>query len=93
MFLYIFFQTGPASHAHVQLQRIISRCKCQIFYAGYGEVDDKSLVEVAAPGSTQSATGSGGVVFQVEEGVDCLTLLHHDLNICTNSVRVFVLII
>ena len=21
-----------------------------------------------------------------EEGVDCFTLLHHDLNVCTNSV-------
>ena len=33
----------------VQLQRIISRCKCQFFYAHYGEVDPSTLPEVPLP--------------------------------------------
>ena len=56
-----------------------------MFYAGYGEVDDDSLREVAAPCGGRGSGGDAGM-FEVEEGVDCLTLLHHDLNICTNSV-------
>ena len=32
-----------------QLQRIISRCKCQFFYASFGEVENNSLPEVPLP--------------------------------------------
>ncbi|KAJ8312524.1 hypothetical protein KUTeg_009897 [Tegillarca granosa] len=65
----------------IQLQRIISRCKCQIFYASYGEVDLDLVPEVPLPPSEDS-----DVMISKEEGVDTFTLLHHDLNICTNSV-------
>jgi len=33
----------------VQLQRIISRCRCQFFYAWYGDVEDEALGEVTMP--------------------------------------------
>lgn len=37
-----------------QLQRIISRCRCQFFYAGYGEIEDTDGTQVPPPvsGST-----------------------------------------
>ncbi|XP_052074223.1 protein KIAA0100-like isoform X2 [Mytilus californianus] len=63
----------------IQLQRIISRCKCQIFYASYGECDLSLLPEVPPPPSDDSDMMSR------EQGADSFTLLHHDLNICTNS--------
>ncbi|OWF48647.1 protein KIAA0100-like isoform X2 [Mizuhopecten yessoensis] len=66
----------------VQLQRIISRCKCQVFFASYGEVDDETLPEIPPPPSEDSSD-----MMSREEGVDCFTLLHHDLNICTNSLQ------
>ncbi|KAL3856242.1 hypothetical protein ACJMK2_011019 [Sinanodonta woodiana] len=62
-----------------QLQRIISRCKCQFFYADYSEIDTANLTEVPPPPSDDSD------MMQREEGVDVFTLLHHDLNICSNS--------
>lgn len=30
----------------VELQRVISRCKCQLFYASYGEVDADQMKNV-----------------------------------------------
>jgi hypothetical protein len=65
----------------VQLQRIISRSQCQIFYAGYGDLDEDIVVEVPRRGEQEEFTTQ-----HREEGVDTLTLLHHDINICTNSV-------
>ncbi|XP_013416630.1 protein KIAA0100 [Lingula anatina] len=66
----------------VQLQRIISRCKCQFFYASYGEVDPNSVAEVPLPSSDDSDD-----MLETKEGVDAFTLLHHDLNICTNPLQ------
>ena len=34
----------PETHRPQQLQRIISRCKCQFFFASYGEVDSSLLL-------------------------------------------------
>ena len=34
---------------NVQLQRIIHRCSCKVFYANYGDVDPNSLPEVPMP--------------------------------------------
>ncbi|XP_064647364.1 protein hobbit-like isoform X2 [Lineus longissimus] len=67
----------------VQLQRIISRCKCQFFYASYGEADPNTLPEVPPPPSEDDKY----LERTFEEGVDAFTLLHHDLNICTNSLQ------
>lgn len=39
--------TADLTSAPIQLQRIVSRCGCQFFYAGFGEnVDPSSLEEV-----------------------------------------------
>ncbi|KAK3084827.1 hypothetical protein FSP39_019738 [Pinctada imbricata] len=69
------------SRQQVQLQRIISRCKCQLFYASYGEVDLNLVAEVPPPPSDDSD------MMTWEEGVDAFTLLHHDLNVCTNHLQ------
>ena len=44
---YIYFQ--GYEDQDVQLQRIISRCKCQFFYADYGEADPNTLPHVPLP--------------------------------------------
>ena len=47
----------PKDTSHgVQLQRIISRCKAQFFYASYGEVENNSLPEVPLPVSSDFAS-------------------------------------
>ena len=38
-----------ADDKQIQLQRIISRCKCQVFYAGYGEADPNEVASLPAP--------------------------------------------
>ncbi|XP_069135589.1 protein hobbit-like isoform X1 [Argopecten irradians] len=75
-------ESKKSPKASVQLQRIISRCKCQVFFASYGDVDDETLPEIPPPPSEDSSD-----MMSREEGVDCFTLLHHDLNVCTNSLQ------
>ncbi|XP_069668639.1 protein hobbit isoform X2 [Periplaneta americana] len=68
----------------IQLQRIVSRCKCEFFYAGYGEssIDPSTLGEVPPPPSDE-----GGPWEKRERAVDAFTLMHHDLDVCTNSLQ------
>nr|XP_002730876.1 PREDICTED: UPF0378 protein KIAA0100-like [Saccoglossus kowalevskii] len=66
----------------VQLQRMISRCSCQFFYASY-TADIDSELATQAHSDLNCSTDSD--LLSREEAVDSFTLLHHDLNICTNS--------
>lgn len=68
----------------VQLQRIVSRCKCEFFYAGYGEtsIDPNTLEEVPPLPIEEN-----GPWEQKETAVDAFTLMHHDLDVCTNSLQ------
>ena len=61
----------------VQLQRIISRCRCQFFYAGYGEVEDDTLPEVPLPVSMLSL---GKITYYRSS-----YLLTHAVDICINN--------
>ena len=66
-----------------QLQRIVSNCTCEFYYVSYG---DDSLDAVAAripkrPDSTNLWSANR------EEIVNCFSLVHHDLNVCTNSLQ------
>ncbi|ESO97897.1 hypothetical protein LOTGIDRAFT_228425 [Lottia gigantea] len=75
---------GPSdkkSAGTIQLQRIISRCKCQFFYANYGDVKPNQLPEVPLPRTEDSD------VMEMEEGIDAFTILHHDLNMCSNPLQ------
>lgn len=72
-------QDGP-----VQLQRIVSRCKCEFFYAAYGDTNiDPSTLEEVPPQPIDEV----GLWEKKELAVDAFTLMHHDLDVCTNSLQ------
>ncbi|XP_022101959.1 protein KIAA0100-like isoform X3 [Acanthaster planci] len=70
----------------VQLQRIASRCSCQFYYASYGgEVSRSVAAEMLKSDSGQDEESDG--VFSKEEAVNSMTLMYHDLQMCTNSAQ------
>ncbi|KAF2895185.1 hypothetical protein ILUMI_10985 [Ignelater luminosus] len=76
--------TSNAENWPIQLQRIVSRCKCEFFYAGYGDisVDPEELGEVPPPPQEDV-----GLWDRRQTAVDAFTLMHHDLDVCTNSLQ------
>ncbi|GBP17153.1 Protein KIAA0100 [Eumeta japonica] len=58
-----------------ELQRIVSRCACEFYYVSHDEAD--------------SSSGSGGAAgwTQRAEPYDSFKLMHHDLDVCTNSLQ------
>ncbi|KAL7018475.1 hypothetical protein ACKWTF_010768 [Chironomus riparius] len=67
-----------------QLQRIVSRCKCEFFYVSYGETTVDNMTEVPAlppPEETLSPWE------KQNEPIDSFTLMHHDLNVQTSSTQ------
>lgn len=83
---------GGATGLHVsgeklplQLQRIVSRCKCEFFYVSYGEtsIDPSTITEVPPPPSDDTISPWE----RQDEPVDAFTLMHHDLDVCTNSLQ------
>ncbi|XP_035224476.1 protein KIAA0100-like isoform X2 [Stegodyphus dumicola] len=73
--------TSDPQSAPTQLQRIVSRCGCQFFYAGYGENINPSGLEEVPP------LPEDNDLWEKEVAVDSFTLTHHDLDICTNSLQ------
>ena len=39
-------ETSQSEKGGVELQRVISKCKCQLFYSSYGEVDADQMKHV-----------------------------------------------
>lgn len=74
----------------MQLQRIVSRCKCEFFYVGYGNisVDPATIGEVPPP--PQEEVGPWD---RRQTAVDAFTLMHHDLDVCTNSLQVIKILV
>lgn len=72
------------------MQRIVSRCKCEFFYAGYGEssLDPGALDEVPPPPPEEAVSPWE----RQETAVDAFTLMHYDLDVCTNSLQVQIII-
>lgn len=64
----------------------MSRCKCEFFYACYGDisVDLGAVAEVPPP--PQEDVGPWD---RRQTAVDAFTLMYHDLDVCTNSLQVF----
>ncbi|XP_063892282.1 protein hobbit [Helicoverpa armigera] len=63
---------GPSTDTGLQqLQRIVSRCACEFYYVSHEE---------AEPGGT-------GAGWATQQPYDSFTLMHHDLNVCTNSLQ------
>lgn len=73
-----------AKSSPAQLQRIVSRCKCEFFYARYGDtsIDPNTLEEVPPIPIEENTPWE-----KKETAVDAFTLMHHDLNVCTNSLQ------
>lgn len=68
----------------VQLQRIVSKCKCEFFYVSYGDaIDPNSITEVPPPPSEETLSPWE----KQDDPVDAFTLMHHDLDVCTNSMQ------
>ncbi|XP_071945413.1 bridge-like lipid transfer protein family member 2 [Antedon mediterranea] len=72
-------------HDAVQLQRIISRCSCQFYYASYSEEIDPDVA--AEPPPDKSENENEGGILKQDEAVDSFTLMHQDLDVCTNSAQ------
>ncbi|XP_045542824.1 protein KIAA0100 [Papilio machaon] len=65
---------GPGNDAGLaQLQRIVSRCACEFYYVTHEE--------------TESGAGGGAGWAQQPQPYDSFTLMHHDLDVCTNSLQ------
>lgn len=64
---------GPSADTGLaQLQRIVSRCACEFYYVSHEEAE--------------SVSGQGAGWAQ-QQPYDSFTLMHHDLNVCTNSLQ------
>lgn len=75
---------GLGESQPIQLQRIVSRCKCEFFYVSYGDtVDPSTITEVPPPPSEETLSPWE----QQDDAVDAFTLMHHDLDVCTNSLQ------
>ncbi|XP_063359180.1 protein hobbit [Cydia amplana] len=65
---------GPSEHAGLaQLQRIVSRCACEFYYVSHDSA------EVSSGGAAGWASAP--------QPYDSFTLMHHDLDVCTNSLQ------
>ena len=66
---------------HSQLQRIVSKCKCEVAYVSYGDEivasEEIPKQREESPWSTESNNPL----------VNSFSLMHHDLNVCTNSLQ------
>uniref|UniRef100_A0A146MBQ1 UPF0378 protein KIAA0100 n=5 Tax=Lygus hesperus TaxID=30085 RepID=A0A146MBQ1_LYGHE len=69
----------------LQLQRIVSRCKCEFFYVAYGEstMSPSNLTGVPTPPCEDSTS----LWENPQPPVDAFTLMHYDLDVCTNSLQ------
>ncbi|CAH8576988.1 unnamed protein product [Heterobilharzia americana] len=68
----------------IQLQRMISRCSCEVFYIHYEPADPANL---PLPHLIPPLSLDETEVVRNPEGADTVTLLHHTLNVFTNSLQ------
>jgi Golgi-body localisation protein domain/RNA pol II promoter Fmp27 protein domain len=67
-----------------QLQRIVSRCKCEFFYVSYGETTIDNMSELPALPPSEETLSPWE---KQDEPVDAFTLMHHDLDVQTSSTQ------
>ncbi|XP_050678638.1 protein KIAA0100 [Leptidea sinapis] len=63
---------GPSDTGLAQLQRIVSRCACEFHYVSQ---------------ESEDGGGAGAGWASAPEPYDSFTLMHHDLDVCTNSLQ------
>lgn len=90
----IFIQVGALSDEStesVQLQRIVSKCKCEFFYTTFGETG----VDKIPSGIPEIPPAPRDLELwdEISKPVEAFTLMHYDLNVFTNSLQVSKLII
>lgn len=67
-----------------QLQRIVSRCKCEFFYVSYGETTIDNMSELPLLPASEEILSPWE---KQDEPVDAFTLMHHDLDVQTSSTQ------
>lgn len=67
-----------------QLQRIVSRCKCEFFYVSYGETTVDNMTELPLLPPSEETLSPWE---KQDEPVDAFTLMHHDLDVQTSSTQ------
>ncbi|XP_039613175.1 protein KIAA0100-like isoform X1 [Polypterus senegalus] len=70
-----------------QVQRIISRCSCRMYYIGYSHDIDPELATQIKPPEIQDEHEKEDLLKKQDGAVDTFTLIHHDLEISTNPVQ------
>uniref|UniRef100_A0A8C4NNB3 Si:ch211-259g3.4 n=1 Tax=Eptatretus burgeri TaxID=7764 RepID=A0A8C4NNB3_EPTBU len=68
-----------------QLQRIVSRCSCWMYYVNYSH--DITPTLPAPPQPPEDPHGQQDPLHRQEGAVDTFTLIHNDLEICTNPAQ------
>ncbi|XP_043910335.1 protein KIAA0100 homolog [Protopterus annectens] len=82
-------QSIQAQHPQ-QVQRIISRCSCRMYYIGYSHIDrdiDPELLSHIKTPEVRESQGKEDLLNKQEGAVDTFTLIHHDLEISSNPVQ------
>lgn len=74
--------SDPTDKSTNQLQRIVSRCKCEFFYVSYGETTVDIMTEVPPQPPPEETLSPWE---KQNEPIDAFTLMHHDLNVQTSS--------
>ncbi|KAM9468639.1 bridge-like lipid transfer protein family member 2 [Clarias gariepinus] len=70
-----------------QVQRIISRCSCRMYYIGYSHDIDPELATQIKPPEIRDRHEKEDLLKKQAGAVDTFTLIHNDLEISTNPVQ------
>ncbi|XP_026547905.1 protein KIAA0100-like, partial [Notechis scutatus] len=70
-----------------QVQRIISRCSCRMYYISYSHDIDPELATQIKPPELPANPEKDDLLKKQEGAVDTFTLIHHDLEISTNPAQ------
>ncbi|XP_019400878.1 PREDICTED: protein KIAA0100 homolog [Crocodylus porosus] len=70
-----------------QVQRIISRCSCRMYYISYSHDIDPELATQIKPPEIPAHLEKEDLLKKQEGAVDTFTLIHHDLEISTNPAQ------
>ncbi|GCC42267.1 hypothetical protein chiPu_0026203, partial [Chiloscyllium punctatum] len=73
-------------HQTQQVQRIISRCSCRMYYVSYSHDIEPELATQIKPPEIQEDQKED-LLKKQNGAVDTFTLIHHDLEISTNPVQ------
>uniref|UniRef100_A0A670Z656 Bridge-like lipid transfer protein family member 2 n=1 Tax=Pseudonaja textilis TaxID=8673 RepID=A0A670Z656_PSETE len=70
-----------------QVQRIISRCSCRMYYISYSHDINPELATQIKPPELPANPEKDDLLKKQEGAVDTFTLIHHDLEISTNPAQ------